>query len=64
MESPVHIRLADQPQAFADACVELLDDAAGRKGMADAAWQLVSSQFSWDRAVRHFEQALERAATA
>ena len=64
VESPVHIRLADQPQAFADACVELLDDAAGRKGMADAAWQLVSSQFSWDRAVRHFEQALERAATA
>jgi glycosyltransferase involved in cell wall biosynthesis len=64
VESPFHIRLADQPQTFADACIELLDDVASRKRMADAAWQLVSSQFSWDRAVRHFEQALERAATA
>jgi sugar transferase (PEP-CTERM/EpsH1 system associated) len=58
VESPTHIRFADEPAVFADACLELLDDAAARKRIADAAWHLVYSQFSWDHAVQRFEEAL------
>ena len=56
VRSPEHLRLADSPEAFAQACVDLLDDAAERERMAEAAWQLVSSQFSWDHVVRCFER--------
>jgi glycosyltransferase involved in cell wall biosynthesis len=64
VKSPTHIRLADQPAAFAEACLELLEDPQARTRMAGSAWQLVSSQFSWDHAVRRFEQALERTTAA
>lgn len=64
VESPVHIRLADQPSMFAEACLRLLNDTAERQHVADAAWQLVSSRLSWDHVVQRFEQALVSMATA
>jgi glycosyltransferase involved in cell wall biosynthesis len=58
VQSPANIRLADEPQAFADACLELLDDASERSRMVREAAYLVSSRFSWDHVVRCFENAL------
>ena len=53
--------LADDPQDFADRCLELLADEDRRKRMAQAAWELVSTRFSWEHASRRFEQILENA---
>jgi polysaccharide biosynthesis protein PslH len=58
VRSPRDIRLADTPQAFADACLDLLDDAVERQRMVDAAWELVSTRFSWEQVVRCFEQGI------
>ncbi len=53
-----HILLADTPEEFAAQCLHVLEDAAGSARLADAAWNLVSSQFSWDRAAEKFEEIL------
>jgi len=63
VESPVHLRLADEPAAFAEACLELLEDTSARTLMVDAARELVCSRLSWDHAVVHFEHALNGTAT-
>jgi glycosyltransferase involved in cell wall biosynthesis len=54
------IAIADTPQAFADACLDLLDNEEKRTTMADAAWQMVSSRFSWEQVSREFEDILLR----
>lgn len=53
--------MADEPEAFADACIALLEDRQRRNALADAAWGLVSSRFSWDAVTRKFESILEQA---
>jgi glycosyltransferase involved in cell wall biosynthesis len=58
VSSPDHLRLADTPESFAEACFELLDDEPGRRRMAQAALELVSTRFSWDSVVRCFEQGM------
>jgi polysaccharide biosynthesis protein PslH len=55
------IRIADTPEAFAGACVNLLNDDSGRAAIAEAAWQMVSSRFSWEQVSREFEDILMRA---
>lgn len=55
---PADIRIADDPAAFAAACVELLSDPAARLRQADAAWTMVSSEYSWDRIAERFENIL------
>jgi glycosyltransferase involved in cell wall biosynthesis len=55
---PHDIRIADTPETFAEACLELLDDAVERKRMAQAAWDLVSSTYSWERVTEDFERIL------
>jgi glycosyltransferase involved in cell wall biosynthesis len=52
------IAIADQPQAFAEACVELLENEQRREKMAHSAWQLVMSKFTWDAVVDAFEPLL------
>lgn len=54
-----HIYLADTPRLFADRCIELIDSATARGNIARAAWQLVSSSFSWEQVTRRFETLLE-----
>lgn len=51
-----HIRLADTPDAFAAACIDLLEDREARERMAEAAWHLVSTCFSWERVTEQFER--------
>ena len=56
---PDDIRLADTHEAFANECLELLADEKLRNNIADAAWNMVSTRFSWDSVSRCFEQILE-----
>jgi glycosyltransferase involved in cell wall biosynthesis len=53
-----NILIADSPQDFADACLALLDDAAARRRITTAAWDMVSACYSWDIVSRKFEQLL------
>jgi glycosyltransferase involved in cell wall biosynthesis len=50
--------LADTPEAFAQHCVELLDSETARREMAQNAYEMVSSRFSWENAARIFEGIL------
>ncbi|MGE5569836.1 MAG: glycosyltransferase family 4 protein [Rhodospirillales bacterium] len=56
---PNDIRIADSPAAFAERCLELLDDADERARLASAALEMVRAKFSWRRAASCFERALE-----
>ena len=56
---PDDIRIADTPQAFANECLGLLEDDKLRDNIADAAWNMVSTRFSWDSVSRCFERILE-----
>lgn len=58
VEDGSHIFIADSADSFARRCLELLDDAEKRKQLADRAWELVSSRFSWQAVAREFEQIL------
>ncbi len=55
-----NISLADNPDAFAECCLELLDSEAKRTQMAREAYQMVASRFSWEHAARVFEATLEK----
>jgi glycosyltransferase involved in cell wall biosynthesis len=55
---PGNIRLADTPEAFAEQCVALLQDAEQRESVANAALELVTSRFSWDVVAAEFEKLL------
>jgi glycosyltransferase involved in cell wall biosynthesis len=52
------ISIADTAEAFAEACLGLLENPASRARMAEAAWRRVASQFSWEQVTRSFEEAL------
>jgi len=55
---PHDIRIADTPETFAENCLELLNDPIERKRMAQAAWDLVASTYSWERVTGDFERLL------
>ncbi len=56
---PADIRIADTPEAFASECLELLADDKLRENIADAAWNMVSTRFSWGSVSRCFERILD-----
>jgi glycosyltransferase involved in cell wall biosynthesis len=55
-----HLLIADTPEAFAEGCLKLLDDADERRRIAEAAWKFVAEFCSWDSVARHFEKLLEQ----
>jgi len=55
-QHPDQIRLADTPEAFAEACLELLENAGEREQIGAAAQELVASRFSWEQVARCFER--------
>jgi len=57
-----NIFLADTPEEFAERCLELLASQTRREQMAREAFQMVSSQFSWEYAARVFEATLQQEA--
>jgi len=58
VESPVNIRMADEPAAFAEECLALLDDPRARASVSEAALTLVREHFSWEVVSRRFEAAI------
>jgi polysaccharide biosynthesis protein PslH len=56
---PRDIRIADTPQHFASHCLELLGSPEIRAGVAQAAWEMVNSHFSWEHVARCFENIME-----
>jgi len=58
--SPADIRLADQPEQFARACLDLLADAPARDALTASAWTLVKERFSWLQVARRFEELLDQ----
>ena len=58
VHAPDDIRIADSPQDFADRCLELLEDSAERRRVADCAWNMVNANFSWEHVARCFEKIM------
>jgi len=56
--APLDIRIADEPQTFADQCIELLDQAAVRFSISEAALKLVTDNFSSESVGKRFEELL------
>jgi glycosyltransferase involved in cell wall biosynthesis len=56
---PHDIRIADRPEEFAEHCLELIGSSAERARVSRAAWELVSSRFSWEQVARCFEKIME-----
>jgi glycosyltransferase involved in cell wall biosynthesis len=54
------ILLADDPAAFADACVRLLTDETARRALARRARQRTVDELSWEAVSREFEALLEQ----
>jgi polysaccharide biosynthesis protein PslH len=59
----VHIYLADEPAAFADAVVEVLEDQTLRDQLAGSAFQLVRQRYNWANVIPGFERLMERITT-
>ena len=55
-----HVMLADEPEAFADACVRLLRDVVRRRALEAAARALVVSKYDWAAVAGKLEDALVR----
>ncbi len=60
VSAPENIRIADPPEAFASACMELLTDPEARDRQTAAALRLVGEKFSWERVADCFEEILVR----
>lgn len=54
-----HIWIADSSEDFADRCLHLFKDGGSARRTADAAWELVASNYSWEAAAASFEKLLE-----
>jgi glycosyltransferase involved in cell wall biosynthesis len=52
-----HLVLADDPDAFADAVVRLLNDSPLRARLGDAGWALYHERFTWRAAWRKLDEA-------
>jgi polysaccharide biosynthesis protein PslH len=55
---PIDIRIADRPEDFAERCIALLENSEERTRIANAAWEMVNSQFSWERVSQCFERIM------
>lgn len=60
VKTPVHLLVADEPEAFADSVVRLLQSSALRKQMGMAARRLVETGFGWGSIGAQFEAVLEK----
>jgi sugar transferase (PEP-CTERM/EpsH1 system associated) len=61
LEEGKHIVRADEPDDFARAVLDLLEDPARRKALGDAGRDLMEERFSWAQVAREFEQYCRRA---
>jgi glycosyltransferase involved in cell wall biosynthesis len=61
VEDGRHLVLADGPEAFSRAVLDLLRDAPRRRAIAEAGRAIVEERYSWTQVTRVFEKHLERA---
>jgi glycosyltransferase involved in cell wall biosynthesis len=59
VENGRHLLIEDDPKAFADACVALINDDSRRRALATAAWNLIDRHYSWEAVTKKFESTLE-----
>ncbi len=59
VQHPDNIRLADTPEAFAEACLQLLENPTERQRLAAAGYDLVATHFSWEKVTQAFESILD-----
>jgi len=59
IDPPHNIRTADDPEAFARECTDLLEDETARSSIASAAHDMVAQRFSWEHIACAFERILE-----
>jgi polysaccharide biosynthesis protein PslH len=52
------IHIANSPVEFSERCLALLDDPGARSRMADIAFSIVASRYSWEIVSRKFEELL------
>jgi len=52
------IRIADNPEDFAEACIALLNSIAERERLRDRALRMVTEQYSWEAVASAFEKLL------
>jgi polysaccharide biosynthesis protein PslH len=55
-----NIEIAGDTEAFANICLDLLEDTDRRRRLASAGLELVRSRFSWECVTREFEAILKR----
>lgn len=58
LEDGRHLLIADGPEAFAERCVTLLENASERQRLSNAAWDFISERFSWETVSQAFERCL------
>jgi glycosyltransferase involved in cell wall biosynthesis len=58
-ENGRNIVIADGPEAFANGCVDLLEDASRRQAVANAGLHMVRERFSWESVTQEFADILE-----
>lgn len=63
VEDQKHVLIADDPSAFAEACVWLLTHPTERAAIAHAARALIEQVFSWEKTVSHVEEVYRRVET-
>ncbi|MGI8991375.1 MAG: glycosyltransferase family 4 protein [Bryobacteraceae bacterium] len=61
IEDGQNIALAATPEAFANRCLDLLEDANARARLSGNALKLVTDRFSWESVTRVFERVLQTA---
>lgn len=54
-----HVIIADDPKAFADACLELLMNTTMRESLRDHGADVMRQQYSWEQSARRMEQVLQ-----
>lgn len=63
-QSGQHLLVADTPQAFAEAIIQLLKDPRLRQQLANNAYQLVSERYDWAATMPRFLNLVDRVACA
>ena len=63
LEHGKHILIADETRSFADSCIRLLEDPARRRQLAEAGYQRISNQYSWDIIESHVQDCVRAVLT-
>jgi sugar transferase (PEP-CTERM/EpsH1 system associated) len=58
VENGRDILIADQPEDFAERCIELLESEERRRTLANSAWEMLNARYSWDAVTSEFERLL------